>query len=338
MLLLTACGGPPEPAAPPPPAVDSGVVVALPDAAPTIASVEATAPDPPTPLVEKAGSEPVGKDATAIAWTDEPFACAPRAVTFVRSKKTLALGAGETIAWCGNQCVVVASKKKNERLDVATGGRTTLAIPPLPDPTTLSMSADCALAAFRVPSNTIDTYETWDVATGKKIRTSKAWQVAGGAFDAELVPSGKFLEWRYSRGADVYDETKSGVKGPGIGLNTTMSPDDRFIFIGGGMTFGTDKDTPAELMLSKNGSRIYSVPKKAGERLTGAFCPSSKLLATMGEKSVVLRSTDDPKPVETLPIHATAIVFSPKGDQFAAFDADAKVVHIYRLRGNVCAP
>lgn len=307
--------------------------------APIAVEVVDAAPPPAKAVVEKIADEPLGKASNAVIFVDGDIAdCLPSAISR-HGGKAIVLGPGETIAWCKNNCVIAASKKKNERVDPATGARTMIPIPPLPELSTLSMSADCLLAAFRVPSNGPNVaYETWDITTGKKIRTSKSWQVAGGAFDAELVPSGKFLKWMYSRGLDVYDETKSGVKGPGIGLATTMSPDDKFIFIGGGVTFGTDQDTPALLQLSKNGARVYEVPKKPLTHLAGTFCPTGKVLATWSENELVLRTTDDPAPIAKLSVRATSVVFAPGGDRFAVFDGDTKVVHTYRLLGDLCKP
>lgn len=325
MLVLISCGSPPEPIGPTP-----LISVPAPDAAPL--------PSPLRAAVEDLGVERVDEDTTSIAWATAVITCGTKAVTELHAK-SVALAPGESVAWCENQCVVVASKKANQRLDVGTGARTELPIPPLLDPTTLSMSADCQLAAFRVPpSGPEDVYETWDVSLGKKVRASKSWPVAGGAFSAELVASGRFLRWTHSRGLDVYDETKSGVKGPGIGLATAMSPDDRFLFVGGGMTFGTNQDTPSELLRSKDGTRVYAVPKPPQQRLSGTFCPSSRVLATIEPKAVVLRTTDDPKPIATLAIRATKLAFSPKGDALAAFDSDSKTVHIYRLHDVPCAP
>lgn len=323
-LALASCG-PAEPA-PVVPVKPAPTVSALPDAG---APLEASAPVPTAPLVFRARelsrkSEP---GAARVAWAgSELMTC------------------DESWLYCGNDCFIKrAAVRGGDQLVIEDRATKRGTIPPLPVRASfdqVSASRACDVFSFLAPSSGLPAYEIWD-ANGKSLGQARAWQVAGGVFDASLTASGKFLRWEYSRGSDRYEEIASHVKGPEIGLSTVMSPDERFVFVGGGMTFGTDQDTPSELLFAKNGKRVYAIDKPPQIRTEGAFCPSGNLLAVADQTKVTLRSTSDAAPLATMATaNVGAMVFSPDGAKLATLD-DKKVVRVYaleRCRSEECAP
>lgn len=320
LFFTTGCGGPAEPAVVAPPAIliDAGI----PDAPVVQATVIDAASPEPDAFRARQTSTFVEAKASHVAWSND-------AVVTCSSE-----------LWCKNDCFLAGGNKGIARAVRPDARPVLLPFTAKADPSTVSASADCNVVSFRVPSSSDVAYETWDSSRKLLLRTSHSWPVAGGAFDAQIVPSGTFLRWRYSRGSDRYEEIKSGVKGPDLGLHTSMSPDERFVFVGGGVPFAVDKDTPAELLRAKDGKRIYGVPKKADAWVEGVFCATGNLLATIEPDRIALRRTDDPKVLATL-AHATEAVFSPDGTQIATFDRDSRTVRVYRLercRDSECAP
>jgi len=261
-----------------------------------------------------------------------------------KSAREIAWSKGSVIscagyAYCANDCFVTDALVVEDK-NAGTSAPLKFKIA---DKDSISMSADCKRISFRsasAPPNAIDLRETWDVPAHTLLRKSTAWQVAGGVFDANLVPSGNFLQWSHSRGNDLYEEVKSGVKGPQIGLSTKMSPDERFIFIGGGNVFGTDRFEHAKLIFAKNGKPVYDVPTpKESPPFVGVFCATANLLATIEPHQVAIRATDDPKILATLP-EARQAIFSPDGAQLATLD-EKDTIRVYKLErcaGDRCAP
>lgn len=315
-LVLLSCGAPAEPSVP--------VPQSTPDASVAPPVVSTAAIDAGIP---EHASEPARFQAVEVSRSIDPNVD----IMVAWSNGKVVPCKGYTV--CQNDCFLVATKNSITRDDKGT--KTKLPIKASIDPSSLSASADCSVVSFRVDGT--EEYETWNT-NGTKLRRSKPWQVAGGGFDAFITASGNFLRWEYSRGDDRYEEIKSGVKGPNIGLSTVMSPDETFVFIGGGMSFGTAEDTPAKLIRAKNGVVVYSVPKPAQVRMVGTFCPTGKLLLTDDEKHVSIRATDKPDVLATIP--SGEWVFSPDGSQIARADA-SKNVSIYRLercQSTSCAP
>jgi len=288
------------------------------------------APPPQPPSAEDAGAPGPRLRIVQISERVDPLE--ERAIAWSHGE---VVGCTEHHVWCRNDCLVVDKGGKLFREEGSV--LTPLVLPGIVNPL-VSMSADCTKAAFLV-SKTASIYEVWDVTTKRRLHRSHA---LAGTWLPELSQSGRFLQWRgvsWNATADRYEAIPSGVVGPPLGLDSVMSPDDRFVFVGGG-------DDPG-LVAVPDWSRVYSVPPAewlgdGRANVDGHLC--GNLLVTVSAASdgdkLAIRTTNDPTILATIqPAESFRLAFSPDGSRFATFGPPAvRTYELQRCEGERCAP